>query len=493
MDVLEHSSDTETLTRQVAAMIAAGRTSVARPLLAAVRQMAPPSARLAELSARLAMQENRPEDALGELDQAIAIEPEHPGLRIARAHLRMDLDDRVGATQDAAEAVVLDRSNPSAKALLGVLMLELGHPEDARVCLAEAVAAAPANPWFREGLAAAEDAGGHPDAAAATLAAGIALAPGRVELRAAAILLSVRRRDFTGAVRLAEEARMAGIADACVFGLKGHALSSLGRQEEAGDAYREALKLGPNDPYVRHLVAAAGLLPGAARAPQEYLSTIFDGYAKQFETHLITLGYRIPGLIRAALLEHLDRQSGRQSGQPIGPVLDLGCGTGLLAMMLADLPIGPFTGVDLSACMLAQAESKGLYAELRHADLMHFLAEDRTVWRLILAGDVLCYFGALEDVLAAAFVRLAPGGVLLFSAEELLPDASGCLPVNVQGNGGWSLGRQGRYAHSADYLANAAAGAGFTIRSLRQETQRYEADAPVDGFFVTLERPDHDC
>ena len=493
MDVLEHSVSSETLTRQIAEMITAGQVSVARPLLAALGQMTPPSAQSRELSARLAMRENRPEEARDELDQAIAIEPEHTGLRKVRAQLRAELGDLVGAAQDAAEAVVLDATDPTAKALLGVVMMELGHVKDARDCLAEAVDMAPGNPWFREGLANAEEAEGQPEAAAATLAAGIAMNPGQIELRSAAILLSVRRRDFEAAVCQAEDARMAGIANASVFGLQGHALSSLGRHEEAGDAYREALKLGPNDPYVRHLVAASGFLPGAARAPTEYLSTIFDGYAQRFETHLIALGYRVPGLFRAALMEHFDLTAGMALAQPIGPVLDIGCGTGLLALVLADLPVGPFTGVDVSEGMLEQSRNKNLYADLRQADLMNFLAEDTTAWKLILAADVLCDFGALEEVLTAAFGSLAPGGMLLFSTEELLPDADGCLPVTVQGDGGWSLGRQGRYAHTAAYLTKAVTDAGFVIRSLRREIPRFEADAPVNGFFVVLERPNHDC
>jgi predicted TPR repeat methyltransferase len=342
---------------------------------------------------------------------------------------------------------------------------------------------APDNPRFREGLAAAEEAAGDLAAAAATLAAGTALNPGRIELRTAAILLSVRRRDFLAAVRYAEDARTIGIADACVFGLQGHALSSLGRHDEAADAYREALKLGPNDPYVRHLVAASGFLPGATRAPLEYLSTIFDGYAERFEASLISLGYRIPGLVRAAVIEHCLPGS----DMPAGPVLDLGCGTGLLAVVLADLPIGQLIGVDLSEPMLAQARAKNLYAELRQGDISDFLVEDSRNWRLILAADVFCYFGGLENMLTATFARLAPGGMLLFSAEEMLADVAGIWPINAQI--GWALGRQGRYAHTHEYLMKVASEAGFTIKSLRREVQRFEADAPVAGFFLVLERP----
>ena len=491
MDLLERTANADALTLKAAEMIAAGRVGVARPLLAAIRQLEPKSDRLAELSAGLAMRENRYDDAHEELDRAILNNPKRNNLRILRAQLRFDTGDLVGATKDAAEAVVLDRADPSAKALLGMLMLELEHNQDALACLSEAVDTAPDNASFREGLAAAQEANGHPDAAKATLAAGVTLAPGRVELRSAAILLHVRLREFTEAVRLAEEARTAGIADACVFGLKGHALSSLGRHEEAGDAYREALKLGPNDPYVRHLVASSGFLPGARRAPPEYLNTIFDGYAARFETHLIELGYRIPGLVRTAVLQHLEHRGLSETGRLLGPVLDLGCGTGLLALMLADLPVGPFTGVDLSGRMLAQAQSKDLYTDLHCSDLMDFLTTDERLWRLMLAGDVFCYFGDLDELLCTAFGRLTAGGLFVFSIEELLPDAAGNPPANMQGDGGWSLGRQGRYAHTFDYLARAVDASGFTVRSMRREIQRYEANVPVLGFFVVLERPQH--
>ena len=120
-------------------------------------------------------------------------------------------------------------------------------------------------------------------------------------LRTAAIMVAMRRREFDRAAELAEAARRDGVADASVFGLRGHALSSLGRHEEANLAYAEALKLAPEDPYVRHLVVAAGLLPQASRAPTLYLETVFDGYATRFESHLIGLQYRVPGLLRAAL------------------------------------------------------------------------------------------------------------------------------------------------------------------------------------------------
>jgi predicted TPR repeat methyltransferase len=484
MEQFQTTASNDALTARIAALVRAGRYAAARPLLAAVRRLAPPSPQLADLAAQLALREGRPDAALRELDEAIARDPDQASLRKSRAAVRIQMDDRSGAAADAAEAVILDNRDPAGKAMLGIVMLELQRPADALACLGEAVAADPINPTYRAGLAAAQEARGDTDAALATLEAGIAATPAVVALRNAAILLSVRRRDFTTACRLAEQARAAGAADACTFGLMGHALSSLGHHAAAADAYGEALKLGPDDPYVRHLVAASGNLPSSARAPVEYLRAVFDGYADRFETHLISLGYRIPGLIRAALLHH----PAVAAGQHLGPLLDLGCGTGLVGVALSDLPIGPLVGVDLSPRMLAHASAKQIYTELREADLMQMLAETTACWQLVVAADVLIYFGALSEVLASVHARLQPGGWFVFSVEELLPDHEGKL----HGNGDWALGRLGRYAHSMAHVAGMAREAGFAVRTLERQVVRHEAGAPVSGLFAVLERVRHD-
>ena len=477
MHVLKAACQPEALFNRVDALIKGGHAGAARSLLAAARRLAPDSPRHAELAARLAMSEGHLDTARLELDAAIADAPTNSNLRKLRAEVRRKLDDRTGAAEDAAEAVVLAPRDPVAKALLGVLMLDLQRAGDAVACLREAVAAEPENPAFREALAAAHDSAGDPDAALATLADGIAAAPVHVGLRNAAVLLCVRHHGFVNAVCLAEEARIAGVVDACLFGLKGHALSSLGRHDEASEAYAEALKLGPEDSYVRHLVASAGIVPGATRAPIEYLRTVFDGYANRFEAHLLSLGYRVPGLMRATL----------QADGIVGSrILDLGCGTGLLAVMLADITDSPLVGVDVSNEMLAHASAKQLYVELHQADVLDFLRDDARSWPLILAADVLCYFGALEELFALVHARLSAGGRFVFTIELLQPDSWSA----AHSNGEWVLGRLGRYSHAEPYVIGKANAAGFIVRRATPETLRREAGTLVDGLLVVLERGD---
>jgi predicted TPR repeat methyltransferase len=484
MDTIHVTADADALRTRAAELVDAGRVAVARPLLAAARALAPPSPELIVIGARIAASGGAWEQALQELDGGIEAAPSHAGLRKCRADVRQRMGDLEGAARDAAEAVIFDPDDPQAKAILGAALFGLGHASDAAACLAEALAGAPKDLDCRQALSTALEKAGDTDGALRALTDGIALCPASVTLRNAAILLCIRRRDFSQAARFAEQARGVGIADACTFGMKGHALSSLGRHDEAAIAYQDALKLGPEDPYVRHLVVSSGATPNSKRAPEAYIRTVFDGYADRFESHLISLGYCIPGAIRSVLQKHPKILAGHS----IGPVLDLGCGTGMVALAIGDLPIGPFTGVDLSSGMLAHARTKRIYKELRESDIITDLATHRERWPLIVAADVLCYFGALEQLLAHVHDSLEPGGWFVFSVEEVLADHDGVMP----GNGNWALQRQGRYAHAPDYVYESACVAGFRVVRMDRPVIRHEAGAAVPGLLLALERMDHD-
>jgi predicted TPR repeat methyltransferase/thioredoxin-like negative regulator of GroEL len=484
VDTINVTANADALRNRAAQLIEAGRIAAARPLLAAAQALGAPSPELTLVGARIALASGAWDQALQELDSGIVAAPSHAGLRKCRADVRQRKGDLEGAARDAAEAVIFDPGDPQAKAILGAAMLDLGRVADAVACLREAVADAPRDLDYREALASALEESGDADAALAVLTDGIALCPASVAIHNAAILLCVRWRDFNQAVQLAEAARSRGIADACTFGLKGHALSTIGRHDEAAVAYQDALKLGPEDPYVRHLVVASGAMPGQNRAPEEYVRTVFDGYADRFELHLISLGYSIPGTIRTVLQDHPKIVAGLS----VGPVLDLGCGTGLVALAIGDLPLGPFTGIDLSPRMLAHARVKRLYAELREGDIIADLAAHEQHWPLIIAADVLCYFGALEDLLARVHQRLEPGGWFVFSVEKILPDHDGVVP----GNGNWALQRQGRYVHAEHYVYDAVCAAGFRVRRIDRPVVRQEAGADVPGLLLVAERIRHD-
>ncbi len=480
MDTLHVTANADALRNRASALIDAGRIGAARPILAAARALSPESPEFALLGARIALGSGTWEEARRELDKGIVTAPNHVGLLKCRADVRQRIGDHDGAARDAADAVIADPTDPGCKAILGAVLLELGRSADAVACLSEAVAASPHFSAYREALARALERIGDTDAALRVLTDGIAISPNSLPMRNGAIMLCIRRRDFRQAARLAEQARSSGVADACTFGMKGHALSSLGDHDKAVIAYQEALKLAPEDPYVRHLVVSATAAPGSKRAPEEYIRTVFDGYADRFETHLISLRYAIPSAIRGILLNH----PRIASGLSLGHVLDLGCGTGLVALAIGDLPIELFTGVDVSPRMLAHARAKRIYFELREGDIIADLNAHTRRWPLIIAADVLCYLGALEELLAAVHQSLQPGGWFVFSVERILPDHEGVVP----GNGNWALQRQGRYAHSEDYVYEAVCAAGFRVLRMDRPAIRQEAAIDVPGLLLTAER-----
>ncbi len=462
-----------TLLARARTLVASGRPDAARPLLAAVRRLGGDVDEADGLEARLLTQAGRLADALAVLDPAIERAPAHASLRLIRAETRLAGGDPQGAAQDAAEAVIAEPDNPRAKATLGITLADLQCFGPAIACLADALRASPDHPGFRVALARAQDFAGEAEAAAATLSEGIALAPESVLLRTAAVQQALDKGDCAHAVALAEAARRHGVLNAALFDLMGQALAGLGRHDAAGEAYAEALKLTPEDPYLRHMVAASGLLPAPPQATDGFIGTLFDRRAAGYDQWAANSQYPVPGLVRAAAQAH----AGMPASGRLGPVLDMGCGTGLVAAAMADLPLGPWHGVDLSMAMLRHALAKGAYEQLRQASLLDALAMEGPDYALATAADVFCWFGALAPVLAAAHRRLLPGGLLVASVEA--------LPEGL----GWRLGRLGRYAHAPDYLAAAAAEAGFTVLSLTPATLGVESAAPVEGLVAVLAKP----
>lgn len=97
----------------------------------------------------------------------------------------------------------------------------------------------------------------------------------------------------------------------------------------------------------------------AAESPAA-LAAAYDAWAASYEAEMRAAGYRHPLIVTALLARHLP---------PGGPVLDAGCGTGLLGEWLGLLGYGPLDGLDLSPGMLAVAAGKGAYATLTQAAL----------------------------------------------------------------------------------------------------------------------------
>jgi predicted TPR repeat methyltransferase len=232
--------------------------------------------------------------------------------------------------------------------------------------------------------------------------------------------------------------------------------------------YRRVLEISPGHPVEHILKALSGGNP--ARAPDAYVTQLFDQYAEKFDTDLVqALKYTVPQQIAAALGELLcDRRD--------GVAIDLGCGTGLAGVAIAPL-VRELVGVDLSPRMLDKARERNLYARLVESDLVPMLrGEAGERYDIALAADVLVYFGVLDDLVAQVQRALRPSGLFVFSVESLDALANGAATDDYR------LHAKGRYAHARAYLDRLAQEHAFTPIEIRSIVNRIDAGRPVAGY-----------
>lgn len=247
-----------------------------------------------------------------------------------------------------------------------------------------------------------------------------------------------------------------------------NAAENLRRQNKSAQAlgaYRQVCALAPSDGYARHM---ADTLSGTTseRAPDQYVTQVFNDYANTFDSHLTaSLQYSVPADL-VALLNRLAPAAAHSLD-----VIDLGCGTGLVGAAIA-----PFaqhiTGVDLSPRMIEKSSARGVYQRLVCDDVQRMLNQEPAhSVDVILSADVFIYIGKLDGIVQEAQRVLRPGGRLVFSIETLGDDVGQA----------YRLERSGRYSQSLAYVNALARSRGFTIEATEPSVIRMEAQTPVPG------------
>jgi predicted TPR repeat methyltransferase len=135
---------------------------------------------------------------------------------------------------------------------------------------------------------------------------------------------------------------------------------------------------------------------------------------------------------------------------------------------------GRLTGVDIAPSMLDKARERNVYGALIESEAIAYLTGATAPFDLIVALDVLIYFGDLGALFAAVASRLAPGGLFACSFET----ASCDRPV---------LKPSGRFAHDPAYVEKIY-GARFGALASQSTTLRFEANQPVAGQLLLLRR-----
>jgi predicted TPR repeat methyltransferase len=246
----------------------------------------------------------------------------------------------------------------------------------------------------------------------------------------------------------------------------GQLLYKMNRIEQARDFYRKWCEANPDDSIARHMLAALGGSAQPERASDGYVRLTFDDFADSFDERLQQLQYRAPELLHQAATRSLEAASHELN------ILDLGCGTGLCGMLFQSIA-RRLVGVDLSSKMLAKAAARGCYQQLNFGELTAYLSACRERFDLVLAADVLCYFGELCKVFERVRSVLAADGRFVFSLEAGADDAPG-----------FTIKPHGRYEHHRAYVHQALGSASLRVTSWFEQPLRLESGRAVTGFIV---------
>ncbi|HSK38321.1 MAG TPA: methyltransferase [Arenibaculum sp.] len=411
------------------------------------------------------------EGALDVLDRAIEAQASDAELFAMRGGCRAAVGRLNQAVEDFSMAVMLSPKSPSFLDALGVHLQQLKMFDQAVMFHVNAIQHAPEQdqPRLFVNLGRAMMGQGNQAAAVELFEAALTAAPGLTD---AAVNLSSALSAMRQFARAAEvcTAAIGRNETTELWHNLGVALNRMpGGKSDAIAAFERAVALDPGNRRSRHMLA---LLKGEEieTIPPGFVSDMFDEYASYYDTDVVEkLKYRVPGLMRRMLL---DPRTGKFRYRA---VLDIGCGTGLVGVMLRDLT-DYLKGIDLSRSMLAQALAKGLYDQIEVADVAETLGSDERRYDAVVAGDVFGYMGRLDDVFSLVHARLEPGGIFTFSVERNETEDFGVLAT-------------GRFSHGEAYVRSALQAAGFVMLGIEQEALRVQAGMPVEGLIVLARKP----
>lgn len=237
----------------------------------------------------------------------------------------------------------------------------------------------------------------------------------------------------------------------------GCAYAALGEKPAAERAFREGLRFKPEDEELRYMLAMlkgtdleAALQPHSS--PALVIAKQFDIRSDSYdEEQVLIKKYAAHRTLAEMLIEPMKARGVAEYA------LDIGCGTGLLGMLLRPFSVH-LTGVDLSAGMLTEAQvrqtpfNEAVYGEMVQDDMRHYLLQQvEPRFDLIACADAFAYVGGLAPVFDGVKKALRPNGLFAFTTEIREEEGYGICSSDA------------RFAHSDGYLAEQAARVGLTL------------------------------
>jgi predicted TPR repeat methyltransferase len=246
----------------------------------------------------------------------------------------------------------------------------------------------------------------------------------------------------------------------------GNTLKELGRLDEAEASLKQAIALKPDYSSAKHMLAAL-IGETTATAPRDYVESLFDNYAVNFENSLVkNLEYKTPRVIAEMIIKDSEFDL-------LGSIMDLGCGTGLFGVEINQF-CKHLEGIDLSEKMLGEAKKKNIYNKLIKQDIVDYLSNVSLNFDYFISTDVFVYIGDLSDVFRLIKSNNKTGGKLAFSTEHYDGD-------------GFFLEQSGRYSHSKKYIESLCKTFGYELCHFETQAIRKEKGEYITGGLYLLD------
>jgi ubiquinone/menaquinone biosynthesis C-methylase UbiE len=133
----------------------------------------------------------------------------------------------------------------------------------------------------------------------------------------------------------------------------------------------------------------------------------YDEWAGDYDTDVIGHGYRNPALVTAMVARHVDPGD--------GVILDAGAGTGIMGEALSVLGYHDLVAMDMSDGMLAVAEKKGAYREVRNMVMGEPLDFPDGAFACVVCAGTLTVGHAPPESLDELVRVTRSGGILVFT------------------------------------------------------------------------------
>ena len=191
-------------------------------------------------------------------------------------------------------------------------------------------------------------------------------------------------------------------------------------QEMAAHAFSKAVEYDSNNEFAKHMLASLTADATMKKASNEYVKSLFDDYAQNFEHSLVQdLGYDGYERLRRAFDRGMKGVGVDTTSTIFEVVLDAGCGTGLVGEQFRNIS-SHLIGVDLSEAILDEAEKlrPKLYDERIVGDVAEVIRDKQPI-SLIVAADSFIYFGDLDPLFDSISDGLGEKDYIAFTLENV--------------------------------------------------------------------------